>query len=828
MISKIPCTGQSRRYFFYLFALLGALALLAGCESKEERAAAFYSNGLALYETQEYEKARLEFLNAVQLSPTMADAYFHLGLIAKRENDIPLVYETMSTAMILDQQNVPAKIHVAELLLFNQKFDEALDIADAALAIAPESYAALRIKAAARLGQKRFADAERLISEAQALKPNDDALYGLRAVIAKERGKNLEAIDYLNKAITFSEDPSQYLLLRSGVHKELGDISALERDYRQLSQANPDKAQYVFALAKVMLDQQRFTDAEAELAQLVKKQANNVLAKQFLVESIQPQNSERAWQVLESMIAESDDPMPLTFFKINWLMQESKYQIAHRELQKIISGEGSKGGEAGKSEGAIKAKDVQKARALLAELLLKQGLEVEANVLIAENLKRNRNHEHSHLLKAQQDLKRKDFVAAIASLRTVLRNNPESVEGLVLLGDVYLASGSILMADDSYRQALDLNPRNVDAAMPVVRTLLASQDLERADNIISQLLKAKPNDVKLLMFYVQISLSKKDWLRALETIAQLRLQPGAEAYAELLSGRVSQAQEDYASAIEKFHAALTLNPRLFSGMQGLSASYVALNRQEELLNFLNRFQEQNPDLLYAHLVAAEVQQSMQQLDKAIEEIEQALAKQPDWSRGYANLAGYKLALGDSDGAQAVYLKGIAKSPGDSYLKILLAGYYEQQRLPELAAQVYKEILNDEPENLVARNNYAVLLLDKLYSAENSKRALELSLPLKSTEDAQLLDTYAWALLYNNRAAEAEAILRTALQLDSTVPDIKFRLGLALIKLQRVEEARVMLNRALRQSPKDSAVHAAIEESLAQLLESSGSQQNVQQ
>ncbi len=784
-----------------LVVLLLTFILIVGCEKKEDRAQAFFDSGMQFYAKEDFDKARVEFLNAIQTDPTMGEAYFQLGLIAQKEGDIPLMYENMSNAMFLDKTNLEAKLHVAEILLINQQFDEVYNIADAAHQLDLKSYQALRLKAAARLGQKRYQDAEALIADAISINKNDDALHGLMAVIAKERGNNKKSIQHLNDAISYAEDPTQYLVLRSGVHEELEDYEGLLQDYRELIKYNPDRPQYVFAEAKILINTRKFSQAEDVLAGLIERDSSNTLAKQFLIETIKMHDATSAWIRLNNFIEEDPSAILLQFFKIRWLQQDGKTVVARRLLKKMLQ------------DTSLDAKHLQKARALLAEMLISEGDVEQGMALVQQNLEANKSHEHSHLLKAQQDLLRQDYPAATASLRTVLRNNPNSVEGLVLLGKMYTESGSELLADDAFRQALDLNPKNVNAAMPVVKNLLAHQDLSRADAIISRVLKSSPNDTKLLMFYAQINLMQKDWAKAQKTIDRLKAVPDSEVFAELLTGRVLQAQEKYALAIERFKSVLDEKPDLISALQGLSSCYNALDRLPELIEYLESFQRAHPEIVVAHLVAAEVHQLSGNLQASIAEVKEALDKRPDWARGYANLAGYQILAGHEESAEQIYQKGIALSPNDSYLSILLAKYYEQANEAQKAAATYESIIKKEPANLVAINNYANLLMGVLSSEENIQKALAISSPLKAATEEHFLDTYAWALVLNGRLQEGEALLREALKLNNQVPEIRLHLGIALSRLERYEEARVVLKRAKQQAHERDPVYQDIQQAI---------------
>ena len=135
-----------------IFLIVLLFMAITACAKKEDRALAFYDSGMQFFNQNDFDKARVELLNAIQMDPSMGEAYFQLGLIAQAEGDIPLMYENMSTAMFLDKQNVQAKLYVAEILLVNKQFDEVYEIAEAAY----------QIDDALKFPQLRFANAPRL------------------------------------------------------------------------------------------------------------------------------------------------------------------------------------------------------------------------------------------------------------------------------------------------------------------------------------------------------------------------------------------------------------------------------------------------------------------------------------------------------------------------------------------------------------------------------------------------------------------------------------------------------------------------------------------
>ena len=63
---------------FWVVAILAAVSCCA-CSSMEEKRDKFLASGKALYQKEDYVRARLQFLNAVQIDPKFAEAQLWIG-----------------------------------------------------------------------------------------------------------------------------------------------------------------------------------------------------------------------------------------------------------------------------------------------------------------------------------------------------------------------------------------------------------------------------------------------------------------------------------------------------------------------------------------------------------------------------------------------------------------------------------------------------------------------------------------------------------------------------------------------------------------------------
>ena len=797
-----------KRYHCLLVLIL--IVTISACTSKQEAAQKFYDNGKAFYTEENWDKARIEFLNAIQKKPHNPWAYYYLGKIAQKQNDIPAIYENMTIAIKMEDTITDARITLAELQVYGKQFEEAYESASIALEQEPEHFKAITIQAAAKVGLKDFDAAQALVNQAQNIQPDEPGILSLQAVLHQEAGNIEGAIAALDKAVASDQDKVQFLLMRFNLHETTRNIKGMEHDLRALAQELPQEERFVYALTRLLYADERPEEAETFLKEFITRQPDNYQAKLFLIQSLLALDTPRGEALLKQHIADESDPLPLIFFQIQRYITQNNIDDATTELNKV-----SENTEYDEKYRLI-------ANAMRAEILFKQSKPEEALKIVDANLKLQSEHEASLLLIASYELKQKLFNQAITRLRTVLKNNPESEKALVLLGLAYTQSGSELLANDAYRQALEVNPGNLEAAIPVIRKFLTNENVERAEQVINSARISAPKDQRLIAFLAQIKLQHKDW-QATTKLAQQLIADSQQAnnkqdnssFGYFLLGRVEQGKTNHSEAINLFQQALEIKHTTPNALQALASSYIALSQQEQLFDYLSGFQKQYADYLTAYAFEAQVHRSQGNIELAAASTEKTLKKFPTWIRGYNALANDKRALGQVDAAIDVFQQGIKTNNNNSYLRVLLASLYENEARLELAISEYKSLLETDPKNLIAVNNYANLLLDKTDQQENYALALEIAEPLKKADQVLLKDTYGWALIKNAHYVEGERYLREAADTAGSIPEIHYHLGVALHHLGRNEEAKQRFNRALRNADKRPELQKVIELALAE-------------
>jgi Flp pilus assembly protein TadD len=123
----------------------------------------------------------------------------------------------------------------------------------------------------------------------------------------------------------------------------------------------------------------------------------------------------------------------------------------------------------------------------------------------------------------------------------------------------------------------------------------------------------------------------------------------------------------------------------------------------------------------------------------------------------------------------------------------LADHYARLGETAQAVDLYRRLIELEPNNAVIHNNLAVALtpVDAEQALKSALRAYEL-LPTS----AAVLDTVGWLMVQLGDLETGLARLREAVARNGRVPEIRYHLGVALEEYGNLRAARTELRRAL--------------------------------
>jgi tetratricopeptide (TPR) repeat protein len=159
-------------------------------------------------------------------------------------------------------------------------------------------------------------------------------------------------------------------------------------------------------------------------------------------------------------------------------------------------------------------------------------------------------------------------------------------------------------------------------------------------------------------------------------------------------------------------------------------------------------------------------------------------------------AGFYLRRGEPQRAAQVAEAALGALPGNAALMQLVAEAWRAAGDSERAIGTYEKILALRPQDPLASNNLANLLVEQRGDRRSLERALELTRGFRDARNPALADTLGWVYVKLGRIDEGLPLLRRAAEEAPGAPEIQFHLGFALHGKGDRGAARPYLRRAL--------------------------------
>ena len=384
--------------------LMCAVSACSG--SKDEAANRYLNSGIELYEAEKLSKASVELRNALQIDPKLASAYYYLALISEKEENWKSLFKNLTKVEQLDKTHVGAKVKLGYLMLLAKQFDQAIERADAVLLLDKDNPDAFLIKASAYLGKDMFDVALGYAEKAKGFGADRAEVASTRASIFHRQGRSAEALDILAGIIQQVDDNLHLLLLRTQINEDLGDLEAIEADYRAMIADYPNERAFYLKLVTLLRDSGRVAEAQADLESYLRRYPDDSDIRMAMVQLVAVNNERRAMNLLDDYIERDPSNAQLRFYRISRLMGASEKTRAFAELKFI-------------SQGDFDDQHVFRALSMQAELKLSAGERDIALGLVSTVLERDGHFEEALLARARYYLIDEDIDAAVTDLRVV-------------------------------------------------------------------------------------------------------------------------------------------------------------------------------------------------------------------------------------------------------------------------------------------------------------------------------------------------------------------------------------------------------------------------
>jgi cellulose synthase operon protein C len=740
--------------FFVAVAAVGVLAgMWTGCSRDPNvRKQKYFESGQRYFDKRQYREAAIQFQNAIQVDSKFAQAHYKLGLTAVKLEQWPLAYQEFSTAIQLQPNDDPSRLELTKLLILGHQFSEAKTQLDLLQQKGPDNAEEWVVRSNYDMGMNDTDAALKDLEKARGYDPRRPDIYLNLAAIETRLQHFDKAEADLKQAVEYEPNSARALMAQGTFYRVRGRFPEAEQAFERAITVAPADPDPRLALAALYVAENKPGQAEDFLRRATQDFPNNSIGYRML----------------------------------------GDYYYASNQLDKATEEYGALYKEHPK-DGDVKKNYIQL-------LILRDHIE-EARKLDDEILKLTPDDEDGLIYRGEIEMKSGKMNDAVNTLQGVIKSDPDSALAHLKLGIALAELGNSNRAEAEWRDVVRLRPQIVEAHRALAGVAIQKGDAaglaQEADQIIA--LQSSAPDGYVLRAIADME--RKDLGSADKNLHEALARDPSDSAAYIQLGNLRMAQKQLADAQKAYQQALDRDPNSTDALGGVMNVALVEKDPDRALAAARAQIAKSPNNASFHVMAAELlMDHKNDLAGAQQEFERALALDKNNTEAMLKMGLLENSRGEVDKALETYLDGEKAHPNASAFYLFAGGIYEKRRDWERARQQYQKVLDMDPENALASNNLAYVMLEQ---GGNIEVAFSLAQTARRElpDNPSAADTLGWAFYQRQIYDSAISLFKEAVRKDPGNTTFNKHLGLAYVKSRQYALAQQQLDRIVRIDPK---------------------------
>ncbi len=733
----------------FAVAILSFCALLSSCSrSPQKREVVFLESGRKHLKTRDFDRAVIDFRNAIQTMPKDAEPHYQLGLAYLESGNTPAGARELMNAIKLNPGHIAAQLRMAEMMAGSRDIEvvkQGREKAQEVLANSPNDADALRTLAVTELRLEDPDDAVQHLEQALTAAPQDLKSSFTLAMVKLRTNDVAGAEQVLLKAAADAPKSREPAMILGRFYQLLRKRDEAEKQFRRALEIDPTFGPALAALGNLLYAEGRLPEAEQVL-----RRTSNLPDKQYR-------------------------PLHAIF-----LLQTGKGDDAIRELDQQYKAD----------------RTDRTARTRLLAAYLKLGRSADAENLLNDALKRNSKDVDALMQRGEMRLRAGKLQEAQSDITEVLRTRADSPIAHLILANIHRAQGTFQSEIHELTEALRLNPRLLPARLELANAFTRSNSPKSAVEVLDQ---APPEQRQSLGVIIE----RNGALYALGDFAQVQagIDQGLAIWRDprllLQDGLLKLRQKNYPASRLALEEVLKQQPQNWTAVEALAESYMADKNKEKATAVVHEYTSRVPDSAAGqHFLGSWL---LREGDLAGSRTAYEASKRLDPKSDTANFGLVQIAVaeGKSDQARDLLTEVVNREPRNLQALYSLGEIEDKAGHSEAAIGFYNRVLQEDSTNVAALNNLAYILAD---TQTDPDKALALARKVKelAPESPAVDDTIGWA--YYNKGLFQASLDYLAKARNGGTARRKCHLAMADIKLGNRQEAATLLQAALKEDP----------------------------
>ena len=707
-------------------ALTTALVMVAiGC-SAESKKSRLLSRADRYFDSGDYDKAKIEYLNVLRADPLNATAIQRLGTIWYEQGAPLRAAPFLLKTRELVPDDVGSRAKLASVIIAAGGLEEARSEAEAILERSPAHPEAMLLLVEASRSQQELDDAEQRL---RTLNASDKAGFHLAlASLSLRKQDRASATNAVKHALSLDPNSVQAHLALAKLYWLENDLTNADREFKAAAQLAPPRSAAPLLYAEFKARTGAADEAKARLEEITREVPDSLSAWRIRAQiALAEKRFDESLKLIENILFR--DPA-----NIEARLLQAQVWLAKGESKKAVEN----------LEGLDTAyPKLPLIKHTLARAYLLDNNAAQAAVVLNQVLTEHPDNAEALLLLGEANLRSGNAQKVVAPILDLLEKRPDLTPAQLLLARAYQSLGRLDDAAAVFREQIKASPQNPQPYLLLGLILRQQNKTDEAKKAFENGRRLAPENLLAVDQLVGLDIESGDFQTALQRIGAALQKTPQSPGAHFLQGKVYAAQGQWDLAETSLLKTLELDPNSASAYDLLISTYVALNKLPKAIAQVESLLSRAPDNARALMVSALIYEKMNEFAKARDAYEKLLSAKPDFPPVLNNLAYlYAERLNDLGKASDLAQKARALQPGDAAIADTLGwilykqGDY-QQALALLQESAQRLTDNPEVQFHLGMANYMMGRTDEARSALRKAAAAPADFPGKEEAKRRL-------------------------------------------------------------------------------------------
>ncbi len=655
-----------------------------------------------------------------------------------------------------DQKNIRAFYMLAALEKGSGNSDKALEIYRRILANDPSETLASFKSGLIYIEKNELDKAEKVADELMKNSPKRADGHRLKGLVSFYRKNYPDAMVHLQNSIRIAPTLEAYHFLGLSYYNR-GELESALSQFRKILDYMPDSRQARLMTGTILLSQKRVDDAIIEIQKVLKIDDSNAIAHNLLGNAYMSKGMFEEG-MREYNRATKIDPKIVDAYLKKGYFYFSRGKNAEGESELVTAVQA--------------APDALNSRLILASYHQRGGNRAKALSVLRAGLSGKKGDALLYNSIAAVLLSENKLDEALKNIQKAKDIDPAFPASYQNLVTIYAATGKYDKAIEEYTILLRNDPKNIRAMLGLAALYeIKGQDTEALAQYNKSLESDQPEAFMALANYYR---KKNETGKALKTIEEaLKIDSRNVALLEM-KGRLLVGEKKYKEAVKTFDEIEVLNPE--AGVALKIGAYVTMKDTAKAIEQARKIIEKYPSSARGYMVLASIYESQKDYARAISEARNGVKVDANNLKAMLYLGNLLEISKDYGKAMAVYTDTLRKKPDFVPALFAQGALLDTTGKKKEAMARYRLVLEKADNYVPALNNLAYLSAS---GYGNSQEALRLAISAYKLDpgNAGIMDTLGFALLKNNRLEDAKKVLEKAVAALSTNPTVHYHLAL---------------------------------------------------